>query len=73
MLRDGKFIKEPPIVIGAHYVWQYHIDKEVSEEEEIMQSVLLEEKIQPEISVEKCLLYIFLTFIAFNIVVYLIV
>jgi len=73
MLRDGKFIKEPPIVIGSHYVWQYHIDKEVSEEEEIMQSVLLEDKIRAEVSVEKCLLYIFLAFIAFNIVVYLIV
>lgn len=42
MLRDGKFIKEPPIKIGAHYVPPRY--KPVSEEEQIMQHVILSEK-----------------------------
>ena len=71
MLRDGKFIKEPPIVIGSHYVRQYHKDKEVSEEEELMQNALLGEKIQEEISVEKYLLYVLLTYVALHTVIYL--
>lgn len=39
MLRDGKFIKEPPIKIGAHYVpFQ---QQSVSREEEFVQNLIL--------------------------------
>lgn len=39
MLRDGKFIKEPPIRIGAHYVpFQ---QQSVSKEEEFVQNLIL--------------------------------
>ena len=39
MLRDGKFIKEPPIKIGAHYVpFQQRF---VSKEEEFVQNLIL--------------------------------
>ena len=39
MLRDGKFIKENPPKIGSHYVPQ--IEREYSEEEQLMQEVNL--------------------------------
>jgi hypothetical protein len=42
MLRDGKFIKEPPIKIGAHYVPSIY--REQSEEERLIQRVILDEK-----------------------------
>lgn len=71
MLRDGKFIKEPPIVIGSHYVRQYHKDKDVSEEEQVMQNVLLDSKTKIEIDVEKCLLYMFLAYAVLHTIIYL--
>jgi hypothetical protein len=44
MLRNGKFIKEPPIRIGAHYVPPPY--KPTSEEEWIIQHLILESKRQ---------------------------
>jgi len=39
MLRDGKFIQEPPIKIGAHYVpFQ---QQSVTKEEEFVQNLML--------------------------------
>jgi len=72
MLRDGKFIKEPPIVIGSHYVPEYHKDKKVTEEEEVMQNVLLDSKTNIEIDIEKYLLYFFFTCVAIYTIIYLI-
>lgn len=40
MLRDGKFIKEQPIRIGAHYVPPIH--KPNTEEEWVIQHLILE-------------------------------
>lgn len=42
MLKDGKFIKEPPIKIGVHYVPPSK--KTFTEEEKEMQQVLLRER-----------------------------
>lgn len=42
MLRDGKFIKEPPIKIGAHYIPPVY--KSQSEEETLIQHVMLNDK-----------------------------
>ena len=39
MLRDGKFIKEPPPKIGAHYMPQ--APSTFSREEQFVQSILL--------------------------------
>jgi hypothetical protein len=69
MLRDGKFIKEPPIVIGSHYVPQYHKDKNVSEEEEVMQDILLGGT-EMDTSVEKYLVYFLLTCAVIYIIIY---
>jgi hypothetical protein len=71
MLRDGKFIKEPPIVIGSHYVPEYHKDKNVSEEEEVMQDILLGGT-EVDTSVEDYLLYFFLVCAAIYTIIYLI-
>lgn len=71
MLRDGKFIKEPPIVIGSHYVPEYHKDKNVSEEEEVMQHVLLGGSARRDVSVEDYLLYFFLVCAAIYTIIYL--
>lgn len=72
MLRDGKFIKEPPIVIGSHYVPEYHKDKNVSEEEEVMQNILLGGSARANVSVEDYLLYFFLMCAAIYTIIYLI-
>lgn len=71
MLRDGKFIKEPPIVIGSHYVPEYHKDKSVSEEEEVMQNILLGGSARTEVNVEDYLLYFFLMCAAIYTIIYL--
>ena len=42
MLKNGKFIKEPPIKIGVHYVPSFN--KTLTEEEKEMQQVLLRER-----------------------------
>ena len=44
MLKDGQFIKEPPIKIGAHYVPPPY--KPTSEDEWIIQHLILESKRQ---------------------------
>lgn len=44
MLKDGKFIKESPIKIGAHYVPPPY--KPTSEEEWIIQHLILDSKKQ---------------------------
>jgi hypothetical protein len=72
MLRDGKFIKEPPIVIGSHYVPEYHKDKQVSEEEELMQNALLGGSAPTDINVEECLVYFFLMCVLIYTIIYLI-
>lgn len=40
MLRDGEFLAEPPVKIGAHYVPDFY-RKPVTQEEIFMQSVIL--------------------------------
>jgi len=42
MLKNGKFIKEPPIRIGVHYVPTHKVS--VTEEEKEMQQVLLRDR-----------------------------
>ena len=44
MLKDGKFIKEPPLKIGAHYVPPSY--KPTSEEEWVIQHLILETRKQ---------------------------
>lgn len=46
MLRDGKFIKETPPKIGSHYIPP--LEREYSEEEQMMQEINLGHKPQPE-------------------------
>jgi hypothetical protein len=46
MLKDGKFIKEPPIRIGAYYVPQP--PQPISPEDEFVQDLILASGIQPK-------------------------
>lgn len=54
MLRDGYFIKEEPIKIGAHYVPDF-FKRQVTPEERFMQDVILAEKLQQKSPVSRFL------------------
>jgi hypothetical protein len=64
MLKNGKFIKEPPVKIGVHYVPP--LAKHTTEEEALMQQAFLRNKRQkrkaPAISVGGFLLIAYLFF-----------
>ena len=55
MLKNGQFIKEPPVKIGVNYVPPIH--RPYSEEEQFIQNIILNQKCnkQTTVIVETCI------------------